>query len=270
MRSYPRAVEGLRVEHDDAVLRLVLDRPARRNALTDEIVHTLIETIDAAGSDEAVRVIVVSASGENFSSGFDLATRQGAGPERPRVGSVQRRMRFQVNRLIPTMLETQTPIVAIARGWAIGLGLNILLAADFAIVTEDARLWAPFSDFGFTPDSGASWLVPRLVGVPRAKEMLMLGRKVSGREAADWGLVYKAVARRDLVAASDQLIDALCAGPTVALGLTKLLIHRGLALDLDRHLADEAFAMEVSSRSEDFREFQQSTIEKRDPKFRGR
>ena len=89
-------------------------------------------------------------------------------------------MNGHVNRLIPAMLSCQTPIVCTARGWVIGLGLDILLASDFAVVAEDARLWAPFTTFAFTPDSGATWLIPRLVGVARAREMLMLGEKVCG------------------------------------------------------------------------------------------
>ena len=102
-------------------------------------------------------------------------------------------MNGHVNRLIPAMLSCQTPIVCTARGWVIGLGLDILLASDFAVVADDARLWAPFTTFGFTPDSGATWLIPRLVGVARAREMLMLGEKVSGADAASWNMVHRAV-----------------------------------------------------------------------------
>jgi 2-(1,2-epoxy-1,2-dihydrophenyl)acetyl-CoA isomerase len=137
-------------------------------------------------------------------------------------------------------------------------------------VADDARLWAPFTTFGFTPDSGASWLIPRLVGVTRAKEMLMLGTKVGGAAAADWGLVHRAVPADDVDAAGEELLRRLAAAPTVAIGLTKTLIHRGLTADIDRHLADEAYAMEVSSRSEDFKEYGRSAREKRDPDFRGR
>ena len=192
MKPYPTVPEGLAVEHDGGVLRIRLDRPKRRNAITDPIVYALVDLIDAAGSDESVRVIHLSGSGDHFCSGFDLGERT-PGPDRPRVTSIQRRMNGHVNRLIPAMLTTQTPIVCTAQGWVIGLGLDLALAADFTIVADDARLWAPFTTFGFTPDSGASWMIPRLVGVARAKEMLVLGRKVPGAEAAGWGLVHRAV-----------------------------------------------------------------------------
>jgi len=269
MKPYPETPPGLAVEHDGPVLRLRLDRPDRRNSLTDAIVYALVDLFDAAASDEGVRVVHLGATGDNFCSGFDLGERT-PGPDRPRVGSIHRRMHAQVNRLIPAMLTAQTPIVCTARGWVIGLGLDLALAADFTIVADDARLRAPFTTFGFTPDSGASWLIPRLAGVARAKEMLMLGTTVAGCDAAGWGLVHRAVPAAEVDATGEELIGRLAAGPTVALGLTKLLVHRGLTADLDRHLADEAWAMEVSSRSDDFKEYGQARAEKRDPEFKGR
>ena len=269
MKPYPDMPSGLKLDHDGPILRLRIDRPKRRNSLTDPIVYALTDTVDAAASDESVRVIHLEGEGEHFSSGFDLAERT-PGPDRPRVGSVHRRMNAQVNRLIPAMLTCQTPIVCTARGWVIGLGLDILLAADFAVVADDARLWAPFTTFAFTPDSGASWLIPRLAGVARARQMLMLGEKVSGADAASWGLVHRAVPADHLDDISQELVDRLAAAPTVAIGLTKLLLHRALSSDLNSHLADEAWAMEVSSRSEDFREYGEASKEKRSPRFTGR
>lgn len=269
MTPYPSIPDGLVVEHDGPVLRVRLDRPDRRNSLTDPMVYALVDLFDAAGSDEAVRVVHLTGTGDHFCSGFDLGERT-PGPDKPRVGSMQRRMNGHVNKLIPTMLTTQTPIVCTARGWVIGLGLNLALASDFTLVAEDARLWAPFTTFGFTPDSGASWLIPRLAGVARARDMLLLGKKVAGTDAAGWGLVHGAVPEADLDAAGEALVARLAAAPTVALGLTKLLLHRGLTADVDRHLAEEGWAMELSSRSDDFKEHGRATREKRDPDFRGR
>ncbi|MGZ8763641.1 MAG: enoyl-CoA hydratase/isomerase family protein [Acidimicrobiia bacterium] len=271
MSAYPDPVDGLIVAHDGPVLRLTLDRPARKNALTDDIVLALIGVFDATGLDESVRVIALTGTGDDFCSGFDLGQRSGsADTARPRVGSVQRRMQTHVNRLIPAMLETQVPIVATGGGWCIGLGLNLLLAADFAIVADDARLRAPFTSFGFTPDSGASWLLPRLVGIARAKEMLLLGREISGKQAAEWGLVHRAVESADLDAATAALVDELAAAATVAVGLTKVLVQRGLTTDLAHQLADEGLAMELSSRSDDFREYATSRRDKRPPDYQGR
>ena len=269
MKDYPEPPEGLAVEHDDAVLRVRLDRPERRNALTDEMVLALIETIEAAGSDETIRVIAFTGTGDDFCSGFDLGQR-GKGDEKPRAGATQRRMRWQVNRLIPTMLETQTPTVTAAKGWIIGLGLHLVLASDFAVVADDARLRAPFATMGFTADSGGSWLLPRLAGVARAKEMIMLGHDMTGAQAASWGTLYRAVPADRVDVVAGEVVEELASAATVAVGLSKLLIHRGLGVDLERHLADEALAIELSSRSDDFHEYARARREKRDPKFEGR
>lgn len=269
MRSYPEPPEGLVVSHEGAVLRLRLDRPDRRNAVTDAMVLALIDTIEVAGSDESVRVMELSGTGEHFCSGFDLGLRGGSG-SKPRAGATQRQMRWHVNRLVPTMLETQTPIVTAANGWVVGLGLHLALASDFAVVSDDARLRAPFTAMGFTPDSGGSWLLPRLAGVARAKELIMLGREVSGARAAEWGLVHRSVPAADLPRVATELVEELATAPTVAVGLSKLLIHRGLTVDLERHLADEALAIELASRSDDFHEYAESRRDRRDSEFRGR
>ena len=107
------------------------------------------------------------------------------------------------------------------RGWAAGLGCQIALAADFTVAAESSRFWEPFLRRGFSPDSGATWLLPRLVGVARAKELLLLGRELSGAEAAGWGLIHRAVPDDELDAAVDELVAELAGAPTVALGLTK-------------------------------------------------
>lgn len=267
--AYAATPDGLVVHSDGAVLRVCLDRPDRRNALTDEIVVALIETIEAAGNDDAVRVITISGTGNDFCSGFDLSQR-GRPQTKPRTGSTQRHMRVTVNRLIPTMLETQTPIVTAATGHIVGLGLSLLLASDFAVVADDARLRAPFTAMGFTPDSGASWLIPRLVGVARAKEMLLLGREISGARAAEWGLVHRAVASDAVAGEAAALAVELTSAATVAIGLAKLLVQRSLTVDLERHLADEALAIELSSRSDDFKEHGRARRDGRPSDFQGR
>jgi 2-(1,2-epoxy-1,2-dihydrophenyl)acetyl-CoA isomerase len=263
--------EGLRVEHDGAVLRLTLDRPEKRNALDDEVMGGLIDAIDAAGRDEAVRAIVLGGAGDHFCGGADIVARN-ADPDapRPRVGSLQRRVRSQAHRLLPLVLTVQTPIVCRVQGWAAGIGLHLVAAADVAIVADDARLWEPYIQRGFTPDSGGSWLLPRLVGPVRARELLLLGRELSGSEAAEWGLVHRAVPVGELDAAVEEVVRQLASGPTVALGLTKWLLVAAQTQPLEAHLQDEAFALELSSRSEDFREGLAAFTEKRPPEFRGR
>jgi 2-(1,2-epoxy-1,2-dihydrophenyl)acetyl-CoA isomerase len=259
---------------DSGVLRLHLDKPKKRNALDDDMVATLIGEVDLAGRDEDVRSILVTAEGDHFCSGFDIvgrnaATADGDAP-RPRIGSIQRRLPSEAHRLIPVLCTTQVPIVVAARGWVAGIGLHLVAACDFAVLADDARVWEPFSQRGFTPDSGGTWLLPRLVGLQHARELLVLGTAIDGRTAVEWGLGHRAVAPADVDAEATALATQLATGPTVSLGLAKWLLHTSAEHTLDQQLRDEAFAMELSSRSEDFREGLKAFVEKRDPGFTGR
>ena len=264
------AVDGLDVTHDGGVLRLHLNRPDKRNALTDEMMTGMIDAVDTAGRDETVRVIVISAAGDHFCSGFDIVSRNTGDGARPRVGSIQRRLPSQAHRLVPLILTTQTPVVCRVQGWCAGIGLNLALAADFTVATSDARFWMPFVDRGFTADSGATWLLPRRIGEVRARDMLLLARVVEGSEAADWGMVHRIVPASEIDASVDELVAQLARGATVAVGLTKWLLNSGRETSLLAHLQNEAFAMELSSRSDDFREGLAAFREKRDPDFQGR
>jgi 2-(1,2-epoxy-1,2-dihydrophenyl)acetyl-CoA isomerase len=263
-------VPGLDVALAGGVLTLRLAKPEKRNALDDTMMYALIDAIDAAGRDEEVRAVVLTSAGDHFCSGFDILGRNQPGAVRPRVGSLQRRLPAHAHRLIPVILEVQVPVVCVVRGWAAGIGLNLALAADFTIAATDARFWAPFVERGFTADSGAAWMLPRRVGEARAREMLELNRVVSGAEAAEWEMVHGSVPLEELDATADALVSSLASTATVALGLTKWLMHVGRMTSLIDHHRDEAFALEISSRSDDAREGTSAFAEGHDPKFEGR
>ena len=175
--------------NDGPVLALTFDRADKRNAVNDVMLDGMIGQIAAAGIDESVRVIRIDAEGPDFCAGADLIANNAKSERKPRVGSTQRRLPNKANRLIPLMLETQVPIVAVVRGWAAGLGFHIALASDFCLAADDARFWEPFMARGFTPDSGAAWLLPRLIGMVRTRQLLMLGEEISGATAAEWGII---------------------------------------------------------------------------------
>jgi 2-(1,2-epoxy-1,2-dihydrophenyl)acetyl-CoA isomerase len=223
---------------------------------------------------EELRVIALSGEGDHFCGGADWvavnAGSKGEAAERPRVGSVSRRAARESHRLIQRMLLTQLPIVCTVRGFAAGIGCHLALASDFTVAASDACFWEPFAKRGFTPDSGGTWLAPRLVGVARAKSMLLLGREVSGSQAADWGLIHEAVEPAALDEASELLVQELAAGATAAIGLTKAAIARSLELPFDQAAEVEGAALELSSRSLDFKEGLAAFREKRDPRYRGR
>jgi len=267
--TYPE-VSGLDVRLDRGVLRVTIDVPSRRNALDDATLGAFVRAVETAQTDEQVRALLITGAGDHFCSGFDIIGRNAGGGERPRVGAIQRRLPAQAHRLIPLLGRLQVPVVARVRGFAVGIGMQLLLVSDFVVATHTATLWEPFGCRGMTPDGGASWLLTRAVGPLRARQLLLLGRKLSGAEAADWGIVHECVEDAELDDAAERLVAQLAAGPTVALGLTKWLINSGLERGLEEHLAQEAFAMELGSRSPDFREGLAAFVEKRDPRFSGR
>lgn len=260
----------LGVQKEGPVLRLRLQRPERRNAMTREMLARLTECIENAPDDASVRVIVLSGEGEHFCSGMDLAAVNERSEQNPRVGDIQRRLPRGANRLIQAMLGVQIPIVCAVRGWASGLGFHLALASDFTIASKTARFVEPFVRRGFTPDSGATYLLPRLVGLVRARQMLLLGREIDGEQAADWGLIHEAVDDEALDSAVEEIAQQLAESATIALGLSKWLLHRALDLDLADSLANEAFALELSSRSRDFKEGMAAFAEKRPPRYEGR
>jgi 2-(1,2-epoxy-1,2-dihydrophenyl)acetyl-CoA isomerase len=264
------SVEGLSVTVQGPVLHLCLDRPTRRNAIDDSMMAGLVGALDAAGHDDAVRAVVLTGAGDHFCGGADIVARNDPDRPRPATGDLVRRLPTQAHRLITLVVSSQLPVVCAVRGWAAGIGFQLALAADFTVVADDATLWEPFIDRGFTPDSGATWMLPRLVGMTRARELLLLGRRLSGTEAADWGLVHRAVPSAEVAAEAGRLAEQLAAGPTVALGFTKWLLHAGASASLDEQLYHEAFSLELSSRTADFKEGLAAFRDKRPPRFEGR
>ena len=264
------SVDGLAVKLDGALLRLRLDRAEKRNAISDTMVSGLTEALDIANRDERVRAVLLTASGDHFCAGADIVARNAGGGERPRVGSIQRRLPSLAHRLITKILSIQVPVVSAVKGHAAGIGLHLAVAADFCIAATDARLWEPFSTRGFTPDSAGTWLLPRLMGPVAARRMLLLGQPLSGLEAVTAGLVHASIETVSVDAQAERLAMELAAGPTVALGLSKWLVLVGPTTSLDDHLQHEALAMELSSRSEDFREGLKAFTERRPANFLGR
>ena len=254
----------------DQIAHLVLDSQHNKNALSRQLLNELSHGLDRAAQDTDVKALLIRAEGNVFCSGADLVARNAKTDTKPRVGSIQRRLPVQAHRLIPTMLSVQVPIVCAVRGWAAGLGFHLALASDFCVAATDARFWEPFSSRGFTPDSGGTWLIPRLIGVARARELLLLGRELSGTEAHMWGLIHRAVVADEVDVVAGDLARSLADGPTVSLGLTKWLINVAGDADVETHLRNEAFALELSSRSTDFGEGLTAFRDKRPPAFEGR
>lgn len=233
------------------------------------MVDELVAILTQAASDDSLRAVCLTGSGDDFCAGADWVATNSDG-RRPRTGDLTRRIPHTANRVVELVASIQLPVVCALRGWAVGLGANLALAADFTVAAHDATLWEPFIDRGFSPDSGATWLLPRLAGLTRAKRMLLLGEKVTGTDAADWGLIHDAVPAHQVQAAADDLVTRLAAGPTVAIGLAKQAINFGLDATLTQSMAHELASLELSCRTSDFKEGLAAFRDRRTPDFQGR
>lgn len=255
---------------DGAVLRVTLDRPSKRNALSRKMIDDFVTTLSAAAADDSLRVIHIAGAGGDFCAGADLLSTNETHAAKPRTGDLIRRIPHTAHRVIELVHTIHLPVVCAVRGHAVGLGCNLALAADFTVAATDAVFWEPFLARGFTPDSGATWLLPRLAGLVRAKEMLLLGEKVPGTQAADWGLIHRCVDGAALDDVVDELLSRLAVGPTVALGLAKQSINYAQHATLPQAMTHELLNLELACRAADFKEGLAAFRERRTPDFQGR
>jgi 2-(1,2-epoxy-1,2-dihydrophenyl)acetyl-CoA isomerase len=257
------------VSGDGTVLRIVLDRPARRNSLNHSMIDSLVQVLTDAATDDGLRAVHITGTGGDFCSGADWVATNTSG-QRPRSGDLTRRIPLTANRVVELIHTIALPVVCTVRGWAVGLGCSIAMAADFTIAADDAVFWEPFAERGFSPDAGSTWLLPRLVGLARAKRMLLLGEKVSGTDAVAWGMIHHAVGEAELDLATDELLGRLASGPTVAIGMAKQSIRTSQHATLEQAMSQELYNLELSCRTADFKEGLAAFRERRRPDFTGR
>jgi 2-(1,2-epoxy-1,2-dihydrophenyl)acetyl-CoA isomerase len=262
------------VEHDRGITTVTLDRPGRKNAITGDMIRTIIDTVRSASTDDVTRVLVFRSGIDDFCSGIDLVESNApkapnAETAKPRTGHLERRLGAGAHQMILTLADAQLPIVAAVNGWAVGIGMMLALSADVTIATPSAKFWVPMVTKGFTPDSGSSWLLPRLVGLARAKEMLLRGKPVDGERAAEWGLVSRCVPADELDAAVAEVAEEMAAAATVSVGLARVLLHHNLSTTLEAAIHSEAMYAELSVRSDDFKEGMRAFREKRPVEYTG-
>jgi 2-(1,2-epoxy-1,2-dihydrophenyl)acetyl-CoA isomerase len=263
----------LRVETGvDYVCRVTLERPEAKNALSVEMRDQLVETVRAARADADVRALLITGTGDAFCAGMDLgaSTVAQAGREGFDTRATAEALRVGVQAFIRELWELDKPTVAAVNGVAVGPGAHLALACDFVLVHNATRLLWSFHRWGLVVDAGGAYLLPRLVGLPRAKAMVMLGEGCTGAEAVDLGLAYRCLEPDELDGEASALAAHLAAGPTRALGLSKRLLNESFDTDLGDSLEREAAYQSLAATSGDLVEGMAAFKERRDPRFTGR
>lgn len=266
--------EQVRHRVENQVAWITLNRPEVHNAITPDQRNRVIDLLDEASAAPEVRAVVLTATGRGFCTGADLRASRPS-PPRPTgapdrmVWAGARAIRNGSQRLIAAVLDCEKPVVAAVNGTAAGLGAHLALACDLVVTVEEARFIEVFVRRGIAPDGGGAYLLPRLVGLHRAKELVFLGEDLSARAAERIGLVNRVVPADQLEAAAKELAEQLASGPTAAITAAKWLLNR--SLDSERRAAfdDEAVAQELVAGSLDAQEGMQAFADRRPPTFRG-
>jgi enoyl-CoA hydratase/carnithine racemase len=262
----PALSTSLLARLDAGVLTLTLNRPDRSNAIDGPTWALLLERLRGVADDPEIRVVVLSSVGKNFCAGADLAQEStGAAAERSHLRFMQ-----MVADVIRSLHHLRVPTIACVSGAAFGAGWNLALACDVVLASDGARFCQVFSRRGLAVDSGGSWLLPRLVGLQRAKEIVLTAREIHADEALDLGLVTRVVPLDDLEDTVAGVAAQLAAGAPIALGLSKAMLNESFAASLDQALESEARAQSVVLASEDGAEALRAFVEKRPPRFTGR
>lgn len=259
---------AIEISVEGPLLVVTLNRPDKGNALRHEDCVALREKIEQADGGTDIRAILIRAEGKHFCAGADLVAANAPGAK-PRPGHMARALAAGAHGLISAVWRSPVPTVSAVQGRAIGLGMHLAVACDFTIAADEAAFSAVFCKRGFSVDSGGSFLLPRLVGLRRARQMLLRAVPVPATTAVEWGLIDRVVPGAQLDAESRTLAVELASGPTFSLGHTKKLLNDPVSSDIDAVLAQEAASVEATIRSADFKEGIRAFVERREPAFTG-
>jgi 2-(1,2-epoxy-1,2-dihydrophenyl)acetyl-CoA isomerase len=261
---------------EDQVLWLTLNRPDAGNAITPAVRNRLIEHLVAANTSFDVRAIVLTAAGEkHFCTGADLRTGRAAPPPKPEgapdrvAGAAARMIRTGIQRLIGAMLDCEKPIIAAVNGTAAGGGAALVLASDLVVAADHARIIQVFVRRGLIPDGGGTYLLPRLIGLQKAKELVFFGDDLSAADAERIGLVNKVVPGAELAAVTGEWAHRLAQGPTRTIGFAKRLLNRSLDSDRETMFEEESLLVELVTSTSDCAEGMASFVERRPTEFKG-
>ena len=260
--------ETLLLARDGAVATLTLNRPESLNVLNLDMIDALVAHTAALAGDTGVRCVVIQGAGKNFMAGGDIrmfAERMASpaiDPQREFIGIIER-----VHVAIEQLHRMPQPVVASVRGAVAGFGLSLMGACDLALAADTAYFTSAYRHLGVTPDGGSTWTLPRLVGVKKAMETVLLGERFDAQEALRLGLVNRVVPETTLAEATAALASTLANGPALAMVNGKRLINQSLSQSLSNQLAAEAVSFAACAARPDFKEGIRAFFDKRPPRF---
>lgn len=260
--------EDIVLEKEGGVTTLTLNRPDRLNSFTTKMYRELSNIMNQIKKDDEIKVVIFTGAGRGFCAGSDVSDRLAN-----RVGKGREENRFETLR--PTgavaldIADLDKPIIAAINGVAVGAGLSIALLSDIRLASDKARFGAVWINMGLIPDLGATYYLPRIVGMEKALDLMLSGEIINAEEALRIGLVSRVVPHEQLMATAKELATKIAAGPSVAIELIKRGLRRGLNNDLKTQLDYESYAQNLCRKTEDHEEAIQAFMEKKKPEFKG-
>jgi 2-(1,2-epoxy-1,2-dihydrophenyl)acetyl-CoA isomerase len=268
--------EELQYRVENGVAWITINRPAAGNAITPDVRNGIIERLAEVNASYEARAVVLTAAGaKHFCTGADLRAQRAAPPPKPEgaperiVGDAARTIATGIQALSAAIQDCEKPVVCALNGTAAGGGAMMVLACDLVIAADTARIIQVFVRRGLLPDGGVAYLLPRIVGMHKAKELVFFGDDLSAGDAERIGIVNKVVPAVELQAAAKEWAERLAQGPTKALGFAKALLNRSLEADRVDSFAEEAWFVELNTQTEDSAEGMASFVERRPPDFKG-
>jgi 2-(1,2-epoxy-1,2-dihydrophenyl)acetyl-CoA isomerase len=252
----------------DGVAELTLSRPEVLNSFTIPMARELQRAIAQAAADPSVRAVLLTGAGRAFCAGQDLA--EAVPPDASAGPPIEEIVRSSYNPLVRAIRQLEKPVVCAVNGVAAGAGANLALACDIVIAADNASFIQAFSKIGLIPDTGGTFILPRLVGLARATGLAFLGDKLSAQDAQTMGLIWRVVPRDQLMDEARSLARQLATQPTRGFALTKRAFNAALTNDLGEQLELEAELQAEAAATHDFGEGVAAFMEKREPRFEGR